>query len=142
MNNFNVFLIGLDVILMALAGYYLYWQSKIQVASRYAVTQLMWAVFLGFWFMTTRVDNLPYIVFISIFLVLSIMAGTGGLAPTRLIANGILARVIPYANMSSITLTPVSLPNGLTFQASLQNFMTELTKVLPKTVPVTVQRMN
>ena len=25
MNNFNVFLIGLDVILMALAGYYLYW---------------------------------------------------------------------------------------------------------------------
>ena len=34
MNNFNVFLIGLDVILMALAGYYLYWQSKIQVASR------------------------------------------------------------------------------------------------------------
>ncbi|WPP11133.1 hypothetical protein [Lacticaseibacillus paracasei] len=159
MNNFNVFLIGLDVILMALAGYYLHWQSKIQVASRYAVTQLMWAVFLGFWFMTTRVDNLPYIVFISIFLVLSIMAGTGGLAPTRLIANGILARVIPYANMSSITLTPVSLPNGqewvvavfalskrrmvrLTFQASLQNFMTELTKVLPKTVPVTVQRMN
>ena len=41
MNNFNVFLMGLDVILMALAGYYLYWQSKIQVASRYAVTQLM-----------------------------------------------------------------------------------------------------
>ena len=58
MNNFNVFLIGLDVILMALAGYYLYWQSKIQVASRYAVTQLMWAVLLGFWFMTTRVNNL------------------------------------------------------------------------------------
>ena len=159
MNSFNVLLIGLDIVLIGLAGYYLFWQSKIQFTSRYAVSQLIWAVLLGFWFMTTRVNNMPYIILISIFLVLSIMAGTGGLAPTRLIANGLLARVIPYTHMSSITLTPVSLPNGqewvvavfalskrrmvrLTFQASLQNLLTELSKVLPKTVPVTVQRMN
>ena len=81
MNSFDVLLIGLDVVLIALAGYYLYWQHKINFASRYAVSQLVWAVLLGFWFMTTRVNNMPYIVFISIFLVLSIMAGTGGLAP-------------------------------------------------------------
>ena len=83
MNSFNVLLIGLDIVLIGLAGYYLFWQSKIQFTSRYAVSQLIWAVLLGFWFMTTRVNNMPYIIFISIFLVLSIMAGTGGYSPDR-----------------------------------------------------------
>ena len=140
MNSFNVLLIGLDIVLIGLAGYYLFWQSKIQFTSRYAVSQLIWAVLLGFWFMTTRVNNMPYIIFISIFLVLSIMAGTGGLAPTRLIANGLLARVIPWV-VAVFALSKRRMVR-LTFQASLQNLLTELSKVLPKTVPVTVQRMN
>ena len=30
MNSFNVLLIGLDIVLIGLAGYYLFWQSIVQ----------------------------------------------------------------------------------------------------------------
>ena len=48
MNSFNVLLIGLDIVLIGLAGYYLFWQSKIQFTSRYAVSTLTGAVQLSY----------------------------------------------------------------------------------------------
>ncbi|KRO15477.1 hypothetical protein [Lacticaseibacillus saniviri] len=155
----SVFLITLDIVLMAMASYYIYWQSQIMYQSRYSFSQLVWGIVLVLWFVTTDISNWSYIIFVSIFILMSILAGFGGLGSKRLIATGMFQRVIPYTAINEITLTPLSLPNGndmvvalftmsprrfvrLTFKSNLDGMMNALHEVVPDSVKITVQEVQ
>jgi len=155
----NIFLIILDIVLIGMAGYYVYWQSKVEYLANYSYPQLFWGLVLLMWFVTSRIVNWPYIIFIAIFVLLSVMAGIGGLGPDRLIATGIFQRVIPYKNLAEINLTPLTMPNGkqvviatfsvsprryvrLTFKSNLDGMLAALKEVIPDSVAIKVQEVQ
>lgn len=155
----NGFLILLDVALLALSGYYLFWQSRIDFRASYSTFQLFMAVVLGFWFLTTGIANIWYIVFIAAFITLTVMSGSTGLTPTRLINVGIFARVVPYTKLVGVTLTPLTLPNGqslvvgifgisprryirLTFRSDLQTLFNVLRPRVPEAIEIKIQQVQ
>lgn len=156
----NLFLIILDVALIVLGAYYLYWQSRIDVPGQYSTFQLVMAVLFGFWFIGSGgVFNIYYIVFMAAFLTLTVMTGSTGLTPTRLINVGLFSRVIPYTRLIGVTLTPLQLPNGksmviavfglsarrfvrLTFRSDLQSLVTILRPRVPQNVEIRVQQIQ
>ncbi|KRM71932.1 hypothetical protein [Lacticaseibacillus brantae] len=155
----NIFLIVLDIVLIGMAGYYVYWQSKVEYQANYSYPQLFWGLILLMWFVTSRIVNWPYVIFIAIFVLLSVMAGIGGLGRDRLIATGIFQRVIPYTSLAEINLTPLTMPNGkqvviatfsvsprryvrLTFKSNLEGMLAALKEVIPDTVAIKVQEVQ
>lgn len=155
----NTFLILLDAALIGLGAYYLFWQSKIDVRGAYSTFQLVMAVFFGFWFVSTGVGNMYYVVFMAAFLTLTVMTGSTGLTPTRLINVGLFSRVIPYTRLVGVTLTPLQLPNGqsmvvavfglsarrfvrLTFRSDLQSLIQVLRPRVPQNVEIRVQQVQ
>jgi len=155
----NIFLIGLDIVLLGMAGYYVFWQSRLEYQANYSYPQLFWGLILLMCFVTTRISNWPYIIFVAVFALLSVMAGVGGLGRERLVATGIFQRVIPYSSLAEITLTPLTMPNGrqvviaafalaprrlvrLTFKSSLEGMMSALKEVVPESVEIKVQQVQ
>lgn len=155
----NLFLIVLDIALIGLGAYYLYWQSRIDVPGAYSTFQLVMAVLFGFWFISSGTASIYYIIFMAAFLTLTVMTGTTGLTPTRLINVGLFSRVIPYTRLIGVTLTPLQLPNGqtmvvavfglsarrfvrLTFRSDLQSLVTILRPRVPQNVEIRVQQLQ
>lgn len=155
----NAFLIGLDVGLLALGGFYIYWHGQIDIRGGYSTFQILFAALFGFWFITTGIANFPYIVFVAAFMTLAIMGGASGLTPTRVVATGMFSRVIPYSKLVGVTLTPLSLPNGrnlvvaifslgphrfvrLTFKAGIEEFVAALRPRVPEAITITIQKVQ
>ncbi len=117
------------------------------------------AVFFGFWFVSTGVGNMYYVVFMAAFLTLTVMTGSTGLTPTRLINVGLFSRVIPYTRLVGVTLTPLQLPNGqsmvvavfglsarrfvrLTFRSDLQSLISILRPRVPQNIEIRIQQVQ
>lgn len=155
----TLFLLILDVVLLAMAGYYLYWQARIDLYGRYSSFQVIFATILGFWFISTGITDFLYIIFMAAFLTITVMTGTTGITPTKVISVGIFQRVTPLAKLHGVTLMPLDLPNGqswvmavfaigdrrfvrLTFKTSLPELMATLRPRVPNDVEIVVQRVN
>lgn len=156
---FELFLIVLDVGLLVAGVYFLYWHQKIDVHAGYAGFQLFFAVVMAMWFITSGINNMPYVVMIAAFITLVVMAGNSGLTPTRVIATGIFSRVIPYTKLTAVTLTPLSLPNGrelvvaifnltprrfvrLTFRTDLDTIVKALRPRVPQGVDIAIEHVQ
>lgn len=155
----NLFLIILDIALLALGGFFVYWQGQIDVRASYNTFQIIFAAVFAVWFVTAGIYNMYYIIFIAACITLIIMAGSSGLTPTRLVATGVFQRVIPYSRLTGVTLTPLSLPNGrsmvvgifalskrrfvrLTFRTELDTLVHTLQPRLPASITITIQHVQ
>ncbi|WP_461225089.1 hypothetical protein [Lacticaseibacillus suihuaensis] len=155
----SLFIVLLDVALLSLGVYNLYWQGQIDLRGGYATFQLILAGFFIVWFLTSGAASLSVIIFYAAFITLTVMAGTTGLTQTRVVAAGIVNRMFPYAKLTGISLTPVSLPDGrelvvaafgisahravrVTFKTDLQSLVNTLRPRVPASVPITVQQVQ
>lgn len=152
-------LIVLDATLLGLLGYYLFWQNRMDVPAAYSFFQILFAVIMASWFLTTGIADITYIIFIATFLTMAILGGSSGLADKRLIAMGMFQRVIPYSKLTAVTLTPITLPNGqsvvmamfqlskrrlvrMTFKADLDAIMQRLKPRVPEHLTIEVQKVG
>lgn len=154
----SLFIIS-DIAIIALGGYFIYWHGQIDVRGGYSMFQVFFAALLGSVFISSGTNNVLYIIFAAGTITLVLMAGNSGLTPTRVIATGVFSRVIPYAKLSGITLTPLDLPNGrsmvlaifnlsprrfvrLTFRTDLETIMNTLRPRVPESVEIAVQHVQ
>ncbi|WP_164512014.1 hypothetical protein [Lacticaseibacillus daqingensis] len=159
MITLTLFLILLDTALLTLGAYNLYWQAQIDVRGNYASFQVIMAAMFAVWFMATGAANLLMIIFFAAFITLTVMSGNSGLTPNAVVSVGMVRRVLPYAKMTAISLTPLALPNGrelvvavfgrtprglirLTFKTDLQTLMTTLRPRVPDSIPITIQKVQ
>lgn len=155
-----VFIIILDIGMIASAIYSVYWQSQLTIRSRYnLMTPIMGIVFSAWILATPAASNWPYVIAVSSFILVMIMDGVGGIGHKRVITTGFFSRIMPYRNFSEITLIPIDLPGGksrvivifmtathqkmqLTFNQNVDNIQTELKKYIPDTVSINIENIN
>lgn len=148
-----------DAALLAMGAYVIYWQSKIDMRGGYSMFQVFFAALLGSVFVSSGSNHILYIVFAAATLTLVLMAGNSGITPTRVIATGVFSRVIPYAKLSGITLTPLDFPNGrqmvlaifsltprrfvrLTFRTDLETMVNTLRPRVPDNIEIAIQHVQ
>lgn len=155
-----IFIIILDVAMLASAMYGIYWQSQITIRARYNFfTPILGIVFTAWILATPVASNWPYVIAVSAFILVMIMDGVGGIGRKRVVTTGFFSRVVPYQSFAEITLIPLDLPDGkdrvvaifmtvthqrmqLTFNQTVDTLRTELRKYLPETVEINVQNIN
>ncbi|MFD1432969.1 hypothetical protein [Lacticaseibacillus yichunensis] len=155
----TLFYLIFDIGLLALGGYYLFWLSRMDIHARYSGFQLVIAVLVGLWLLAGGIDDIAYVIFVAAFVTLTVLTGTSGLTPTRLISVGVFGRVIPLSRMTAVTLTPFSVADGrtvvialftmgdrrlvrLSFASDLQTLIAQLQPRLPQQVPITVEHLE
>ncbi|MFD1671980.1 hypothetical protein ACFQ5M_07730 [Agrilactobacillus yilanensis] len=155
-----VFIIILDIGMIASAIYSVYWQSQLTIRARYNLSTPILGIVFSVWILATpAASNWPYVIAVSSFILVMIMDGVGGIGTKRLISTGFFSRVVPYRNFSEITLIPIDLPDGksrviavfmtlthqkmqLTFNQTVENLQAELEKYIPETVSINVENIN
>ncbi|WDF83035.1 hypothetical protein PQ472_01970 [Lacticaseibacillus pabuli] len=155
----DIFVNIINIGLVILLGYDLYWQSRIQIRANYSYWQVVWGLIIVVWIASTGISSWSYAVFLALFTLLNVAGGVSGIGDKRIAATGVYNRFRPYAKFIGVTLTPVSAPNGaefvvaifamaprryvrMIFKQPLTTMIGVLQQVLPETVPVTIQKIN
>ncbi|GAF40323.1 hypothetical protein FC83_GL003334 [Agrilactobacillus composti DSM 18527 = JCM 14202] len=156
----SIFVLILDVGMFASAAYSVYWQSQIILRARYNYFSAILGIVFSAWILATpAASNWPYIVAVSLFILVSIMNGVGGVGSRRLVTTGFFSRVIDYKTFAEVTLIPIDLPGGknrvvgifmtstqqrvqLTFNQTVEAIRSELQKHIPDNVEINVENIN
>lgn len=155
-----IFIIILDIGMIASAIYSVYWQSQITIRARYNFSTPILGILFSAWILATpAASNWPYVIAVSSFILVMIMDGVGGIGSKRLVSTGFFSRIVPYRSFAEITLIPLDLPDGksrvvaifitlthqkvqLTFNQTVETLQTELKKHIPDNVSINIENIN
>lgn len=159
--SINILIIALDILLAAYALKSIYIQSQIIMRGKYNFISVIFIIGIGVTILAIPDSSWAYIVLMSLFVLVNIMAGVSGLATKFVVTPGIFGRhTINYNDISSVTLMPALITKKglkrvimfittkkmqqgqLVFDCrSVDDLKSQIGDLVPQSVPVTIKTM-
>ncbi|WEV39911.1 hypothetical protein OZX56_08570 [Lactobacillus sp. ESL0684] len=117
MADLSYFYLILDVILLGYTCYSWFWQASIDIRGHYRTSSVVWAlifIWISFAWDLLSPNDPGLGIFLAIFILMSILDGTTGLAPKRAVVSGYFKRTIAYTDVEMVTLIKVPNPKKKT----------------------------